>query len=116
MPLRLLLRSLFRRRRVEQDLDDELSFHMAMDASVHAGNGVPEAEARRRARRSLGGFAQVKEACRDTFRMGWLDALARDVHYALRSFRRQHAVRQADRKDLVRADRWIWGRAVSNVI
>jgi hypothetical protein len=36
VPLRLLLRSVFRRRRVEQDLDDELSFHLAMEASRRA--------------------------------------------------------------------------------
>ena len=88
MPLRLLLRSLFRRRRVEQDLDDELSFHVAMEASFQASRGADGAEARRRARRSIGGYQQVKEACRDALRMGWLDSLARDVNYALRSFRR----------------------------
>jgi macrolide transport system ATP-binding/permease protein len=88
MPLRLLLRSLFRRHRVEQDLDDELSFHVAMEASQQRGRGVEDAESDRRARRSLGGYQQVKEACRDVLRTGWLDGLARDVRYALRSFRR----------------------------
>ncbi len=88
MSLRLLLRSLFRRGRVEQDLDDELSFHMAMEASQQQRAGVAGAEAERRARRSLGGYQQVKEACRDALRLGWLDSLARDIRYALRSFRR----------------------------
>jgi len=88
VPLRLLLRSLFRRRRVEQDLDDELSFHLAMEASQQSRRGFADIDAERRARRSLGGYQQVKEACRDALRMGWLDTLARDVRYALRSFRR----------------------------
>jgi predicted permease len=88
VPLRLWLRSVFRRSRVEQDLDDELSFHVAMEASVQASRGVSHAEAQHRARRSLGGYQQVKEACRDALRLGWLDTLARDVRYALRSFRR----------------------------
>jgi hypothetical protein len=88
MPLRLLLRSLFRRHRVEQDLDDELSFHVAMEASQQRSRGVEDAEAERRARRSLGGYQQAKEACRDALRMGWLETVARDVRYALRSFRR----------------------------
>jgi putative ABC transport system permease protein len=88
VPLRLWLRSIFRRSRVEQDLDDELSFHVAMEASVQADRGVGDAEALRRGRRSLGGYQQVKEACRDALRLGWLDTIARDVHYALRSFRR----------------------------
>ncbi len=85
VPLRL--RSLFRRHRVEQDLDDELSFHLAMQASLHTQTGVAEAEAERRARRDFGGLAQAKEACRDALRMGWVDGLIRDVRYALRSFR-----------------------------
>jgi putative ABC transport system permease protein len=85
VPLRL--RSLFRRHRVEQDLDDELSFHLAMEASLHAQAGVAEGEAQRRARRDFGGLAQAKEACRDALRMGWVDGLIRDLRYALRSFR-----------------------------
>ena len=85
VPLRL--RSLFRRRRVEQDLDDELSFHLAMEASRHTQAGVAAAEAERRARRACGGLAQAKEACRDALRMGWVDGLIRDVRYALVSYR-----------------------------
>jgi predicted permease len=81
----LRLRSLFRRHRVEQDLDDELSFHLAMDAALHTQAGVAEAEAERRARRDFGGLAQAKEACRDALRMGWVDGVVRDVRYALRS-------------------------------
>jgi predicted permease len=88
VPLRLLLRSLFRRGRVEQDLDDELSFHLAMEASQQSRRGVADVDAERRALRSLDGYQQVKEACRDALRLGWLDTLARDVRYAFRSFRR----------------------------
>jgi predicted permease len=85
VPLRL--RSLVRRRRVEQDLDDELSFHLAMQASLLTQAGLTDAEAQRRARRDFGGLAQAKEACRDALRMGWVDGLIRDARYALRSFR-----------------------------
>src|SRR5215467_3607638 len=88
MPLGLRLRSIFRRSRVEQDLDDELSFHVTMEASVRAGRGADEADAQRRARRSIGGYQQGKEAGRDALRLRWLDTLARDMRYALRSFRR----------------------------
>ena len=79
VPLRL--RSLFRRHRVEQDLDDELSFHLTMEASLHTQAGVVEAEAERRARRDFGGLAQAKEACRDALRMGWVDGVVRDEKY-----------------------------------
>ena len=85
VPLRL--RSLFLRRRVERDLQDELAFHLDMEASLHAQAGVDAAEAERRARRTFGGVASIKDACRDALRMHWIDAIARDVRYALRSFR-----------------------------
>lgn len=84
VPLRL--RSLFRRRRVEQDLDDELAFHMAMSALENGGSAAA-ADAERRARRELGGVAQIKEACRDALRMGWLDGVISDIRYAFRTFR-----------------------------
>lgn len=89
VPLRL--RSLLRPHRVEQDLDDELAFHVAMQASVHRRAGVSDHEAARRARIELGGIAQVKDICRDTFRLRWLDSLRRDVRYAFRSFRHSPA-------------------------
>jgi predicted permease len=62
-----------------------------MEEALHARRGVADADAQRRARRSLGGYQQVKEACGDALGMGWLDALARDVRYAFRSFRRSPA-------------------------
>ncbi len=68
-----------------------MSFHLAMEEALHARRGVADADAQRRARRSLGGYQQVKEACGDALGMGWLDAFARDVRYAFRSFRRSPA-------------------------
>lgn len=49
LPLRL--RSIFRRTRAEQDLDDELSFHLAMEARA---SGDDKADALRRARLASG--------------------------------------------------------------
>ena len=67
IPLRA--RSLFRRRRVEADLEEELRFHLAMTTSRYTQDGVSEGEAERRARRDFGGLDQAKEACRDALRM-----------------------------------------------
>ena len=46
------IRSLGRRRRLEQDLDDELQFHLAMSQQKLVDQGMPPEEARYAARRA----------------------------------------------------------------
>ena len=47
------LRTALRRLAVEDDLDDEVRFHLDREAAKHVSQGSPLAEARRRARQSL---------------------------------------------------------------
>ena len=54
LPLRL--RSLFRRNRVEQEMDEELAFHLAMQVELEMERGLSEREAHTAARRRFGGF------------------------------------------------------------
>jgi predicted permease len=82
------LRSLFFRRRAEDDLEDELQFHLAMQARKNAAAGLKPAEAERRARVHFGGVEQVKEQCRDARGLYWIETAWRDVVYALRGFLR----------------------------
>src|SRR5512134_1306103 len=86
--LRARLRTLVQPRRTETDLHDELSFHLAMQRRANMERGMSGPEAERHARVSLGGFAQVKERSRELRPLRWLDVLAQDVRYALRSLRR----------------------------
>src|ERR1041384_2148772 len=86
--LMLRLRALTFRKRVEQELEDELGFHIEMQARKNIASGMPEAEAARRARIQFGGTAQVSEACRDARGIGFLETTWQDVRYALRGFRR----------------------------
>jgi predicted permease len=81
------LLNLFRwkRDRLERDLDRELRYHVDRRVEDMIAAGVSEAEARRRASLELGGVPQVREAVRDTWIWQWLDALMRDVRYAMRS-------------------------------
>ena len=58
------MRSLVRRRAVEADLDDELSFHLSHLTEKFIRAGLTPDEARRRARIELGGMEQTKEECR----------------------------------------------------
>jgi putative ABC transport system permease protein len=81
------LLNLFRRRRdrLERDLDRELRYHLDRRVEGLIKAGLSEPEARRQASLELGGVPQVQEAVRDTWMWRWLDALMRDVRYAMRS-------------------------------
>jgi putative ABC transport system permease protein len=81
------LLNLFRRRRdrLERDLDRELRYHLDRRVEDLIRDGLAEPEARRRACIELGGVPRVQEAVRDTWVWRWLDALLRDVRYAMRS-------------------------------
>jgi putative ABC transport system permease protein len=86
IPLRI--RSLFRRRRVEQDLDDELRFHVEAQIAASVADGMPPEEARTRALRAIGGIEGRKEECRDARGVGVVEDLLRDTAYAFRTLRR----------------------------
>lgn len=89
LPVRL--RSIVRRARAEQDLDDELSFHLAMKARAARDVGISEAEAVRQARLDCGGLRQTKERCRDAWPLRWVEDLVHDLRYAVRGLRRSPA-------------------------
>jgi putative ABC transport system permease protein len=86
IPLRL--RSLFRRRQVEQELDEELRYHIDRQIDEHIAKGMTMKEARYAASRALGGIEQRKEECRDMRRVNYIDDLLRDLRYAGRNLRR----------------------------
>src|SRR5712692_3422816 len=85
-PLRL--KSIFRSRRVEEELDEELQFHLEQKVEEGIAEGLPPDEARDRALRAMGGLEQRKEEIRDTRRVHWLTDFLDDVRYAIRSLRR----------------------------
>jgi macrolide transport system ATP-binding/permease protein len=62
IPLRL--RSLFRRGRVEQELDEELQFHLQQRIELEIAAGKTPEEARYTALRAMEGIEQQKEECR----------------------------------------------------
>ena len=86
VPLRL--RSIFRRNRVEQELDEELQFHLDHKIEEGIALGLSPREARFRALRSMGGIEQKKVEAREMRRVHALTDFLDDVQYALRSLRR----------------------------
>jgi putative ABC transport system permease protein len=85
---RLRLRSLFRRRSVERELDFELRFHLDQLVEENIAAGSEPHEARRAALLAMGGITQFQEECRDMRRINFMDDLLRDLRYAGRSLRR----------------------------
>lgn len=86
--LRFRLRAIFRRGRVERELDDELRFHVEQAAAAHEREGCAPDEARRRARLQFGGLEQIREDCRDARGVILVDSVVRDVRYAVRGLLR----------------------------
>ena len=86
--LSLRFRSLSRRNHVEQELSDELRFHLEKLIEEKVAKGMIPGEARYAALRELGGLDQIKEECRDMRRMNFIDNSFQDVRYGLRLLRR----------------------------
>ena len=83
------LRRLVSGQQLERHLDAELRDHVERQAADFMRAGLPEAEARRQATLTLGGFEQTKEHCREARGTLWVEQILRDVRYALRQMQRQ---------------------------
>jgi predicted permease len=86
IPLRI--RSLFRRGRVEQELDEELRDHIERQTAQYIAAGMMPADARTAALTAFGGVERRKEESRDTRGIGLIEHLAQDLNYAVRGLRR----------------------------
>src|SRR5262245_27183288 len=85
--MRLRLRSLFQVSRLEQELDEELSYHLERKTDEFIAQGMEEREARLDAPRSMDRLALRKEECRDARGIGFLETLVQDVRYGARMLR-----------------------------
>jgi len=81
-------RSLFRRQKVETELDEELHFHYERQVEKYVESGLSRAESERRARLTFGGLDQVKEECRDARGVSFIETMGQDARFALRMFRK----------------------------
>jgi putative ABC transport system permease protein len=86
LPLRL--RSLFKRGHVEQELSDELRFHLEKLTEDNVAKGMTPEEARYAALRELGGVDQIKEECRDMRRVNYIENSIHDLRFGLRMLAR----------------------------
>ena len=86
--LRLRLRALFSRRRMEAELEEEINAHIELQTRKYLQAGVSLDHAKELARRDFGALENTKEQCRDERRVAWLADIGQDLQYACRLWRR----------------------------
>jgi putative ABC transport system permease protein len=85
-PLRF--RSVFRKQAVDQDLEDEIQFHLQRQIDEYVAHGMNPEEARYAALRSMGRLQQTKEECREMRNVNFLENIGQDLHFGFRMMRR----------------------------
>jgi predicted permease len=82
--------ALVRRRREERQMDDEMQFHLEMEARrLMTDKGLSEKEARYAAQRAFGGVERHKDAVRDERGTSWIEDVAQDARFGIRTLRRR---------------------------
>jgi putative ABC transport system permease protein len=82
------LRGLFRDRRADRELDDEIETHLRLLAERYVRQGMTEAEAAWAARRKFGNVTLLKEANREMRGIRFIETLVQDLRYGLWMLRR----------------------------
>ena len=89
--LRILLSrftALFRKKGLEQCLEEELKSHLEMLVEENLKKGTGAKDARYAALRSFGGIEQTKESYREQRGLPLIESLAQDIRYTLRTLRK----------------------------
>ncbi len=82
------LTALFRERRLEDDLDQELRSHLELAAERNLGRGMSAEKARREALLDLGGLEQTKQICREQRKLHIIETTLQDLRFGFRMLRR----------------------------
>jgi predicted permease len=81
----------FTRFRADADLREELQAHLEMETEEYIRRGMHPDQARRRALMASGGLTLAAEEVRAQRGLPWIESIAADVRYALRTLRRSPA-------------------------
>jgi predicted permease len=82
------LRGSLRKNKLEDQLNDELQFHIEMRTQKFVAGGMAPEEARHQALRMFGNPLLQKERTRDMDTIGWIDTLWQDLRYGWRLLRK----------------------------
>src|ERR1700681_4199535 len=72
----------------EQELEDEILAHLAIEVKRRIEDGETPEEAERSARRDFGNIGLVKEVTRSMWGYAWLESFSQDLKYAGRAMRK----------------------------
>jgi macrolide transport system ATP-binding/permease protein len=78
------LYGLLRKDRIEQEMDDEMRFHLLMRTRENIERGMRPDEAEREARRRFGNVGRIKDLARDIKGGGFMETLLQDLRYGAR--------------------------------
>ena len=73
------LRALLRFKKVEEELDEELRFHIEQETEANLASNSRREDAFNRAVAAFGGVEQVKEECREARGVTWVTSALRDA-------------------------------------
>src|SRR5206468_1013181 len=79
---------LFRRRRLDADLESQLAHHLSALEAEYRARGLAPGDARAAARRDMGGLSQVRDAYRDQHGVPVFETIWRNSRFAVRALRR----------------------------
>jgi putative ABC transport system permease protein len=82
------LREMLDRRRLRDELDDELRLHLELEIEHNISRGMSPDEARRAATMAFGGVQRYREATREARGFITIDRIAADVRFTVRRLRR----------------------------
>jgi hypothetical protein len=85
---RMWLRAAASRRRLEREMHDEMSAHLAQATARFKARGMQDAEAQQAARREFGHLGSIEQSAREARGAKWITDLGEDLRHALRYFRR----------------------------
>jgi predicted permease len=80
--------ALFRRKRLDAEMAEEMRLHVEMQTERNIARGMDAQEARYAAQRLFGGVEQIKETARAQRGMMWLEDAFKDLRFALRMLRK----------------------------
>jgi putative ABC transport system permease protein len=83
-----LLKKLFQRPAIKQEIDDELRFHIEQRTAENIANGMTPEEAAREARKRFGNVQSVREECRETRGASFGETTLNDIRFGARLLRK----------------------------
>jgi putative ABC transport system permease protein len=81
------LYGLLRKNRIEQEMEEEMRFHLRMRTRENIERGMRPDEAEREARRRFGNVGHIKDLGRDIKGGGFMDTLLQDLRYGVHMLR-----------------------------